>query len=44
MQELDLDALKETPQEILHRYVDEMTDYQVRLVLSFVKTLFNIAD
>lgn len=35
---------EETPQEMLHRYIDEMDDYQARLVLSFIKTLFNLAD
>lgn len=35
---------EETPQEKLHQYIDEMDDYQARLVLSFIKTLFNLAD
>lgn len=35
---------EETPQETLHKYTDEMSDYQARLVLSFIKTLFNLAD
>lgn len=35
---------EETPQETLRRYIDEMDDYQARLVLSFIKTLFNLAD
>jgi hypothetical protein len=43
---IDIDKLlkDETPQEQLHRYTDEMDDYQARLVLSFIKTLFNLAD
>lgn len=35
---------EETPQETLHKYIEEMDDYQARLVLSFIKTLFNLAD
>ena len=35
---------EETPQDQLHKYVDIMDDYQARLVLSFIKTLFNLAD
>ena len=35
---------EETPQEQLQKYINEMDDYQARLVLSFVKTLFNLAD
>jgi hypothetical protein len=35
---------EETPQEQLHEYVEMMDDYQARLVLSFIKTLFNLAD
>lgn len=35
---------EETPQETLHKYVDLMDDYQARLVLSFIKNLFNLAD
>lgn len=35
---------EETPQEQLHKYINEMDDYQARLVLSFVKTLFQISD
>ena len=35
---------EETPQEQLHKYIDEMDDYQARLVLSFIKNLFNLAD
>lgn len=37
-------VLEETPQEKLHQYIDLMDDYQVRLVLSFIKTLFGLAD
>lgn len=44
MTEIDFTVLEETPQEVLHKYIDEMDDYQARLVLSFVKTLFNLAD
>lgn len=44
MHEFDPSLLEETPQEVLHRYIDEMDEYQARLVLSFVKTLFNLAD
>lgn len=44
MQTLDITSLEETPQETLHRYIEEMDDYQARLVLSFIKTLFNLAD
>jgi hypothetical protein len=35
---------EETPQDQLHKYIDEMDEYQARLVLSFIKTLFNLAD
>lgn len=35
---------EETPQEQLHKYIDEMDEYQARLVLSFIKNLFNLAD
>ena len=35
---------EETPQEQLRKYIDEMDDYQARLVLSFIKNLFNLAD
>lgn len=43
---LDLERLlhDETPHEMLHKYIDEMDDYQARLVLSFIKNLFNLAD
>ena len=44
MTEIDFAVLEETPQEVLHKYIDEMDEYQARLVLSFVKTLFNLAD
>lgn len=44
MQHIDLAQLEETPQEQLHQYIEEMDDYQARLVLSFIKTLFNLAD
>lgn len=35
---------EETPQEKLRQYIDSMDDYQAKLVLSFIKTLFNLAD
>lgn len=35
---------EETPQEQLQKYIEEMDEYQARLVLSFIKTLFNLAD
>lgn len=35
---------EETTHEQLHKYIEEMDDYQARLVLSFIKTLFNLAD
>lgn len=43
---IDIEKLlqEETPQEMLHKYIDIMDEYQVRLVLSFIKTLFNLAD
>lgn len=43
---IDIEKLleEETPQETLHKYIDEMDDYQARLVLSFIKSLFNLAD
>lgn len=28
----------------LHKYIDEMDDYQLELVYSFIKTLFNLDD
>ena len=34
------DLLKEK----LHKHIDEMDEYQARLVLSFIKTLFNLSD
>lgn len=30
--------------EKIHEYIDEMDEYQARLVLSFLKTLFNLSD
>lgn len=42
--DIDIDALEASPQETLHKYIDDMDEYQARLVLSFVKTLFNLAD
>ena len=44
MDNLDITTLLETPQEQLHKYIEIMDDYQARLVLSFIKTLFNLAD
>lgn len=44
MTEIDFTVLEETPQETLHHYIEMMDEYQARLVLSFVKTLFNLAD
>lgn len=42
---MNIEALsQETPQDLLHEYIDIMDDYQARLVLSFIKTLFNLAD
>ncbi len=43
---IDIEKLlrEETPQELLHNYIDLMDEYQVRLVLSFIKTLFGLAD
>ena len=43
---MDLEKLlqEETPQETLQKYIEEMDDYQARLVLSFIKNLFNLAD
>lgn len=34
----------ETYQNELHTLIDKMDDYQAELVLSFVKTLFDIED
>lgn len=28
----------------LHEYIDQMSDYQLRLVLGFIKKLFNLPD
>lgn len=44
MQTIDITSLEETPQEALHRYIESMDEYQARLVLSFIKNLFNLAD
>lgn len=43
---INIDKLikEETPQEQLHKYIDEMDEFQARLVLSFIKNLFNLAD
>jgi hypothetical protein len=43
---IDIEKLlkEETPQELLHKYIDLMDEYQVRLVLSFIKTLFGLSD
>lgn len=43
---IDIEKLlrEETPQELLHNYIDLMDEYQVRLVLSFIKTLFGLVD
>lgn len=38
------DLLKEDTHKELHKYIDIMDEYQARLVLSFIKTLFNLAD
>ena len=34
----------ETYQHELHTLIDKMSDYQAELVLSFVKTLFDLKD
>ena len=44
MDNLSITPIVETPQEQLHKYIEMMDDYQARLVLSFIKTLFNLAD
>lgn len=44
MIELDVATLRETPQEVLQQYIERMDEYQARLVLSFIKTLFNLTD
>lgn len=31
-------------QDKLHQYIDEMDSYQLELIYSFIKTLFNIDD
>jgi hypothetical protein len=43
---MNIEALlqEETPQEQLHEYIEQMDEYQARLVLSFIKNLFNLAD
>lgn len=42
--DINIDATEASPQELLHKYIDEMDDFQIRLVLSFIKTLFNLSD
>lgn len=42
--DINFDALEASPQAMLHQYIDEMDDYQARLVLSFIKRLFNLSD
>ena len=34
----------ETPKEKMLQYIEKMDDYQARLVLSFIKNLFNLSD
>lgn len=36
--------LLETYQAELHQLIDKMNEYQAELVLSFIKTLFGLAD
>lgn len=44
MQHAENTAPADLLKEELHQYIDEMDDYQARLVLSFIKTLFNLSD
>ena len=32
------------PQDVLHQLVEQMDTYQAELVLSFIKTLFDLPD
>ena len=34
----------EPTKEKLHQYIKDMDEYQARLVLSFIQTLFNLSD
>lgn len=34
----------ETLRKELHHYTDQMNEYQLRLVLSFIKRLFHLKD
>lgn len=44
MQHAENTAPADLTKENLHKYIDDMNDYQARLVESFIKTLFNISD
>ena len=33
-----------TIQDKLHQYIDSLNDFQLRIVLGFIKKLFNITD
>jgi hypothetical protein len=44
MSEFEFIFTEETPHETLQRYIENMDEYQARLVLSFIKKLFNLAD
>ena len=33
-----------TAKNELHQYIDQMNDYQLRIVLGFIKRLFRIQD
>ena len=44
MPNINPETLEGTPHETLQRYIDQMDDYQARLVLGFIKRLFNLSD
>lgn len=44
MQHAENSAPADLLKEELHKHIEEMDEYQLRLVQSFIKTLFNLSD
>ena len=44
MQHTENTVTADPTKENLHKFIDEMDNYQARLVESFIKTLFNLSD
>ena len=39
-----MSATLRTIKDKLHQYIEEMSEYQCRIVLGFIKRLFNLPD